>query len=67
MFNEFKKHTLNSELLKTLASIKGLVEYRFGKVLNIDAFEQRVQAFEEDIPSLAYIVLNPKNIVIING
>lgn len=67
LFNEFKKHTQNSELLKTLESIKGIVEYRFGKELNIDAFEQRVQAFEEDIPSLAYIVLNPKNIVIING
>lgn len=67
LFNEFKKHTQNRELLKTLESIKGIVEYRFGKELNIDAFEQRVQAFEEDIPSLAYIVLNPKNIVIING
>ena len=51
-----------------LRGFDGFEERLFNeKELNIDAFEQRVQAFEEDIPSLAYIVLNPKNIVIING
>lgn len=67
LFNELHKNTDNDELLDSLKNIKGIVEYHFGTALNIDAFEHRVQAFEEDEPSNAYVVLNPKNIVIISG
>ena len=65
LFNSLNTKITDKQTIKTLEGIKGIVELEMGKKLNIDAFTKRVQAFEEDEPSEALIVTNPKNIVII--
>jgi len=66
LFNALEVNTKNKELIGALRNIEGVVEYGFGKLLNIDAFIRTIQAFPEDVPSSGLVVLNPKNIVIID-
>lgn len=65
LFDFIKSRTDNEEILSVFNDIKGILEHQIGEKLNIDAFDKRVQAFEEDEPTTAYILLNPKNIVIV--